>query len=38
MQEKEDKRIDDLILYGNRKKEEEIISLSLMASGWAILI
>ncbi len=26
MQEKEGERIDDLILYGNRRKEKEILS------------
>lgn len=33
MQEKAGERIDDLILYGNRRKEKEIISLSLTTSG-----
>ncbi|MEK4014906.1 hypothetical protein [Peribacillus sp. FSL M8-0224] len=32
MQEKAGKQIDDLILYGNRRKEKEIISLSLTTS------
>ena len=33
MQEKEGERIDDLILYGNRRKEKGILSLSLTTSG-----
>ncbi len=33
MQEKEGKRIDDLILDGNRRKEKEILSVSLTTSG-----
>ncbi len=33
MQEKEGKRIDDLNVYGSRRKEKEILSVSLTTSG-----